>query len=53
MKAVALEGVTAVLDSIKEAVVKDAVFHKRRRLEVEEMAKSTWVYKRLRDLLSS
>ena len=36
------------LSSIKEKGVKDVVFHKKRGLDISEMAKSTWVYKRLR-----
>ena len=39
----------ANLKAIKEAGVKDVVFHKRRGLQVEDMAKSPWVYRRLRD----
>ena len=35
--------------SIKELGVKDVAFHKRRGLEVTEMVKSSWVYRRLRD----
>jgi IS5 family transposase len=34
---------------IKEAGVKDAVFHKRRGIDIADMAKSQWVFKRLRD----
>jgi len=37
------------LVNIKALGVKDVVFSKKRGLEVCEMAKSTWVYKRLRD----
>jgi IS5 family transposase len=37
------------LESLKDLGVKDVVFHKRRGLQVEEMAKSRWVYKKLRD----
>ncbi len=37
------------LSGIKELGVKDVVFAKKRGLEVSDMAKSTWVYKRLRD----
>ena len=37
------------LSDIKELGVKDVVFAKKRGLAVSEMAKSTWVYKRLRD----
>jgi IS5 family transposase len=34
---------------IKEAGVKDVVFHKRRGIQVAAMAKSRWVFTRLRD----
>jgi IS5 family transposase len=37
------------LASIKELGVKDVAFSKKRGLEIDEMTKSTWVYKRLRD----
>ncbi len=37
------------LESIKALGVKDVAFAKKRGLEVSDMAKSTWVYKRLRD----
>ena len=37
------------LKSIKALGVKDVAFAKKRGLEVSDMAKSTWVYKRLRD----
>ena len=37
------------LASIKKLGVKDVAFSKKRGLKVNEMAKSTWVYKRLRD----
>ena len=37
------------LTTIKSSGVKDVVFHKRRGLDVADMAKSQWVYKRLRD----
>lgn len=37
------------LTVIKEAGVKDVVFHKRRGIEVADMAKSRWVFTRLRD----
>ncbi len=37
------------LKSIKELGVRDVAFAKKRGLAVSEMAKSTWVYKRLRD----
>ena len=37
------------LASIKELGVKDVAFAKKRGLKVSDMAKSTWVYKRLRD----
>jgi IS5 family transposase len=36
------------LAAIKELGVKDVAFHKRCRLEVEDMVKSTWVYRQLR-----
>jgi len=34
---------------IKQLQVKDVVFHKKRGLKISEMAKSAWVYKRLRN----
>jgi len=37
------------LASIKELGVKDVAFSKKRGLEISEMTKSTWVYKRLRN----
>jgi len=37
------------LRDIKEMGVKDVVFHRRRGLKVAQMAKSTWVYRRLRN----
>jgi IS5 family transposase len=37
------------LNVIKQAGVKDVVFHKRRGIEVAAMAKSRWVFTRLRD----
>ncbi len=37
------------LASIKTLGVKDVMFSKKRGLEVSDMTKSTWVYKRLRD----
>jgi IS5 family transposase len=37
------------LETIKAMGVSDVAFAKRRGIEVGEMAKSTWVYKRLRD----
>ena len=37
------------LKEIKELGVKDVSFSKKRGLKISEMAKSTWVYKRLRD----
>ena len=37
------------LKDIKALGVKDVAFHKKRGLKIGEMAKSTWVYKRLRD----
>lgn len=39
----------ANLASIKELGVKDVMFSKKRGLDVSDMTKSTWVYKRLRD----
>jgi IS5 family transposase len=39
----------ANLIEIKEAGVKDVAFHKKRGLEEEEMTKSHWVYKSLRN----
>jgi IS5 family transposase len=38
----------ANLKELKELGVRDAVFSKKRGLEISEMAKSTWVYRRLR-----
>ena len=38
----------ANLQAVKEMGVKDAAFHKKRGLEVEEMTKSAYVYKTLR-----
>ena len=37
------------LDEAKESGVKDVAFHKKRGLRVEEMVKSTWVYRQLRN----
>jgi transposase, IS5 family len=37
------------LQAVKAAGVQDAVFAKGRGLRISDMAKSTWVYKRLRD----
>ena len=37
------------LRDIKKMGVKDVAFHRRRGLEVAQMAKSSWVYKRLRN----
>ena len=37
------------LVDIKELGVRDVCFHKKRGLEISEMVKSTWVYKRLKD----
>jgi len=37
------------LADIKERGVEDVMFSKRRGLEIADMVKSTWVYKRLRD----
>lgn len=37
------------LTDIKESGVKDVMFHKRRGIDVADMTKSQWVFKRLRD----
>jgi IS5 family transposase len=37
------------LTTIKASGVKDVAFHKRRGIDVADMAKSQWVFKRLRD----
>jgi len=37
------------LEKTKSLGVKDVMFSKRRGLEISDMAKSTWVYRRLRD----
>ena len=37
------------LAAIKQMGVQDVCFHKKRGLEVQEMVKSAWVFKRLRD----
>ncbi|MCG8113285.1 MAG: ISNCY family transposase [Candidatus Thiodiazotropha taylori] len=37
------------LDKAKALQIKDVVFHKKRGLHVEEMAKSPWVYRKLRN----
>ena len=37
------------LDAAKEQGVKDMAFHKKRGLKVEAMAKSNWVYRKLRN----
>ena len=37
------------LQDAKERQVKDVVFHKKRGLKIEEMAKSPWVYRKLRN----
>jgi len=37
------------LDKAKESGIKDVVFHKKRGLRIEEMVKSTWVYRQLRN----
>jgi IS5 family transposase len=39
----------ANLADLKGLGVQDVMFSKRRGLEISEMAKSTWVYRRLRD----
>jgi len=40
---------TANLRDAKELKVEDVVFHKKRGLKVEEMARSPWVYRKLRN----
>lgn len=48
----AADGGYASMDNLQEAKtlqVKDVVFHKKRGLKVEAMAKSPWVYRKLRD----
>ncbi len=48
----AADGGYASRDNLQEAKalqVKDVVFHKKRGLKVEEMAKSPWVYRKLRN----
>jgi IS5 family transposase len=37
------------LDKAKESGIKDVAFHKKRGLRIEEMVKSTWVYRQLRN----
>lgn len=37
------------VDALKQLGVKDPAFHKRRGIEIADMAKSAWVFKRLRD----
>ncbi len=37
------------LTAIKDSGVKDVMFHKRRGIDVADMTKSRWVFKRLRD----
>ena len=39
----------ANLRNIKAKGVKDVVFHKKRGLEISEMAKSAWVFKKLKN----
>lgn len=49
---IALDGGFASKDNLSRAKslgVKDVMFSKRRGLEISDMAKSTWVYRRLRD----
>ena len=41
------------LKSIKDMGVKDVAFHKKRGMTISEMAKSTWVYKQLRNFRTS
>ena len=38
----------ANLDRLKRAGVSDAVFHKKRGIKISDMARSTWVYRKLR-----
>ncbi len=48
----AVDGGYASKDNLKEAKakgVKDMAFHKKKGLKVEEMAKSDWVYRKLRN----
>lgn len=48
----AADGGYASMDNLQQAKalqVKDVVFHKKRGLKVEEMAKSPWVYRKLRN----
>ena len=48
----AADGGYASLENLREAKalqVEDVVFHKKRGLKVEEMAKSPWVYRKLRN----
>jgi IS5 family transposase len=40
---------TANLHAAKELGISDVVFHKKRGLKVEDMAKSNWVYRKLRN----
>jgi len=35
------------LDKAKESGIKDVAFHKKRGLRIEEMVKSTWMYRQL------
>lgn len=37
------------VESVKKLGVKDTAFHKRRGIEIADMAKSNWVFKNLRD----
>jgi len=51
-KQTAADGGYASIDNLKQAKergVKDVVFHKKRGLKVEDMAKSPWVYRKLRN----
>jgi len=48
----AADGGYASIESLRDAKalkVKDVVFHKKRGLKVEDMAKSPWVYRKLRN----
>lgn len=40
---------TGNLEKVKAMGVKDAAFHKKRGLKIEDMVKSDWVYKKLRN----
>jgi IS5 family transposase len=51
-KQVAVDGGYASRDNLDEAKlcgIEDVAFHKKRGLRIEEMVKSTWVYRQLRN----